>query len=119
MPDPLSDNAALNEIAETLDDIVDSLAGDYDSISGSSTFSAIGDTLTTLRAAEPEAMKTVVSNSGDDPVQVFENDKIVLIVPPGESRELPLSGKGTIKVKCPPGDSSAAAIATFKKTVES
>lgn len=120
MPDeaesPLSDNAALNQMVETLEAILLLEQGAYDSVSGSTVLAALTDVLATLRAAEPLALKTIVTNGGSDPIQVFEGTILICIVPAFDSRELPLSAQGIIKAKCDTGDSSFVAIATYKQT---
>lgn len=117
--EPLSDNAALNEMVDTLESILLLEEGAFDSIEGSADFVAVGDTLTTLRAADASALKTIVSNGGDEAIQVFQDGVLTMIVPANDSRELPLSGQGQIKAKCGAGLDSLVAIATYKQTAQS
>lgn len=120
MPDetaePMSDNAALNAIVEELESIEDHLTGEYDSITGDTTWRDVTDEKSSARTAEPLAIKTTVTNKGPSPVRVFEDGILVIIVPVGETEALPLSGKGVIQWECQTGQESEAALATYRKT---
>lgn len=113
--EPLSDNAALNAIVDELEIIETELTEDYDYVYGASNFVAVSDSQTQTRDADPQARKTVVCNKGPDTVRVREDNVFVLLIPAGESRALPLNGKGQIKVNCDTGDASQIAISTYVK----
>lgn len=118
MPDePLSDNAALNRMVDTLEATLLLVQGAYDSIEGDESFQVVEDSLLTLREEETHALKTVVSNGGANSIEVYQDDILTMIVPPGESRELPLASYGEIKAKCGSALESLVAIATYKQTV--
>jgi hypothetical protein len=106
-------------MVETLEAITLLEQGAYDTISGSSDFAAVGDTLSTLREADDTVLKTVISNGGDNAIEVYEDGVLVCIVPPNDSKELPLASKGQIKVKCADTLDSLVAIATFTQTIVS
>ena len=53
----------------------------------------LGTEESVLRLPDPMALKTVISNSGEDYAQIFEEHHLIQIVPPGTSRTLPLNAK--------------------------
>lgn len=114
--EPMSDNAALNAIVGELESIEGFLTGEYDSVGGDNTWRAVTDSKTLARATDATAIKTVVTNKGPNPVRVFENGILVLIVPANKTEALPLNGAGELKWECQSGLASEAALATFKKT---
>lgn len=113
----MTDNAALIAIVEQLEQLNSFFTGSYDAIAGDSDWRAVTTTLSLARAADPLAIKTVVSNRGASAIAVYEDTKLVCVVPDGESRELPLSGTGEIKWKCVIGSNADAALATYRNTV--
>jgi hypothetical protein len=114
--DPMTDNGALNAIVDELELISGHLTGAYDTVSGSTNWTSLTDAKVLAREQEPLAIKTVITNRGPDPVKVYEDDILVLIVPPSESAPLPLNGSGEIKWECSTGNTAQAALATYKKT---
>ena len=121
MPDEtageMTDNGALNEIVVQLLAIIAFLIGAYDEIDGDSTFSTVTDSAFKERDADPLSRRVSVSNNGPDTAQVLEGGVIVMLVPPGESRELPSAGQGEILIRAATGENASVALATYKDTV--
>lgn len=110
----MTDNEALIAIVLELESFNRTLSLAYDDVTGDATARAVTSTSSSARVADATAVKTIVTNTGAQSVQVFEDGILVAIVPAGTSRELPLTGLGVITWKCASGQSSTAAIATYQ-----
>ena len=107
---PLSDNDALNAIVDELGLIEEVVSDDYtDLVSTGITALANADILS--RIATPKAVKTTVINQGPCSVLVKEESVPVLIVPPMESKSLPMPGIGVINVSIIADAQAAANVA--------
>lgn len=119
MPDeiaePMDDNEALRRILAEFQELKSILAGEYDEID------MVGPTLVDdspglERAADSTAVKTVVTNDGPDRAYVYEDNNLVAFVGNNGDEQLPLTGKGAIKVVTQSGDTALVTITTFRKT---
>lgn len=113
----MSDNQALREILGQIALFRSIAAQQYDDVTGVNDQS-VSDEEPYERAAEPTAVKTVVTNveEDSDPVRVFEEGVLVAVLAYGESWVSPLNGAGAITVDCAEGGSSTIALATYTKS---
>ena len=70
--------------------------------------------LSHIRGADLMAKRTKVTNSGNTDAIIYEQGNVVAIVPPGETRELALSGRFIIEGKCESGTISIE-ITTYRR----
>lgn len=111
----MTDNEALVEILEELRAIEEDARNEYDAVYGSNS-EAVTNAVPYERDADDEAIKTVVTNLGDDVVRIFEGEALVKMLDINETWVSPLSGGGAILIDCAGGSESATiAIATFTK----
>src|SRR5687767_13806888 len=99
-----TDNEALNAMVDQLTAIENFLTGDYDTVTGDSTWRDVTDEKSSARGAQEDAIKTVVTNKGPDAVRVYEDDVLVLIVAPGTTGTVPMGGKGVLEWDCATGE---------------
>lgn len=113
--DPLSDNAALNALVTELEALAAFVGGKYDRVTGDANFVLVTDAGTYLRSARATGVKTAITNNGPNECVVRENGVIIALVPAGETKVLPLAGKGPLKVNVAAGETANIAVATFNK----
>lgn len=110
---PMSDNQALRETLGELRLQRASLAEQYDAVTGSNS-AAASNASPYERAAEPDAVKTVITNLGATPIRIYEEGALVAVKAQNETWISPLNGAGAILVDTASG-SSTIAIATYTK----
>ena len=109
----MTDNEALRYILAELRLQNRIALGHYVDIAGSKDY-AVSDSVTFSRNSCSKALKTVITKQGNSPCLVFENTKLVKILPAKETWISPLNGGGYIQVKCDTGLSTTVAIATYR-----
>ena len=92
---PMSDNEALRRIVSNMVAIESHIKGEYDDIIAEPDV-AISLAPAQIRAAQPLAVKTVVSNIGSTPARIYEDGVLVWKVPSGTTAELPLRATGVL-----------------------
>jgi len=113
--DEMDDNEALRRILGEFREYRREAVGEYDSVESVSGACGVGPSNALERAANANAVRTVVVNDGADRVYVTEDGHLVGTIGSNGDDELPLMGKGAIKVYCGSGGSSTASITTFVK----
>lgn len=94
----MTDNEALRRILASMQSMEIHLKQEYDSIETTMDL-ALNTTASVARAANADAVATVVANRGADDAYVYEDTKQVAIVKANTSMQLPLTGKGAITAK--------------------
>lgn len=115
---PLTDNEALNQISEDLEDISASLSPVYDDLDGDNAIE-VTTAAEVIRAANEDAVKTVITSLSSEGVfiTVYENDIIAAILHRHQTWTSPLGGGGEIKAKCSAGTATLA-IGTYTRLTD-
>lgn len=95
----MSDNEALRRILSSMQSMEVFLKQEYDSIATTADVTMNTSTAVAIRAAESDAVATVIANKGANDVYIYEDTKHVATVKAGTSLQLPLTGKGAITGK--------------------
>lgn len=113
---PMSDNEALRRIVSEAEKAVELMLEGYDAIEGDADLRPVSSVLPVTRLARPQAVKTVVTSIGPDPVLIREDGKIVHRIPgAGGSWVSALAGAGAIHCSCAEGQSASIALVTYIK----
>lgn len=72
----MDDNEALRRIVATLDEYLNLIAGQYTQVD-QATVASITTSLTALRSANPTALKTLVTNTGSQAIDIYEGGSLV------------------------------------------
>lgn len=113
---PMEDNQALREILGQIALFRSIAAQQYDAVTGSNS-EAVTLAAPYERAAEPTAVKTVITNLGATAVRIYEAGALVAVKAENETWVSPLNGSGAILVDVASG-SGTIAIATYTKEAE-
>lgn len=111
--DPMSDNEALREILGEVRLLDSAIRQPYVSLAPPENNQPVTAEEPYVRAANANAVKTVVTNIGAADVRVFEDGALVAILSNRDTWESPLSGAGEITVTTE--TESAVAVATYLK----
>lgn len=103
----MSDNEALRRILASMQSMEVFLKQEYDSIETTADIAMNTSTATALRAANNDAVATIVVNRGTNPLYVYEDENQVATIAGGASQQLPLTGKGAITGKSITGATTA------------
>lgn len=110
---PMEDNQALREILGQVALFRAIAAEQYDDVTGSNS-EAVTLAAPYERAAEPDAIKTVITNLGATAIRIYEAGALVAVKAQNETWVSPLNGAGAILVDVATG-SGEIAIATYIK----
>lgn len=113
--DPMSDNEALREILGETRVLEDAIRQRYTSTE-TEEGQAVADGAPYERAANPNAVKTVITNThATNPVKVYEEGGLVKILTPGETWASPLNGAGALAVTAEAAAPGEIAVTTYLK----
>jgi signal transduction histidine kinase len=107
---PLTDNAALNEILQLVQEIASALGQGYSDVIGNNNVN-VTTTPVTVDANE-FVVKRVITNLGSNLVQITEDGGIVAVIDYCQTWESAFTGAGQITLKCL-GTSSTVAVASY------
>jgi hypothetical protein len=112
---PMTDNEALRRILANVECITQVLTEPYNDVVGLGGLKAVNDSVGVTRGKVSNAVKTVVTNVGANPVWVWENGQLIGIVAPNGSLRSFGGGQGVILVKTAPssGLTSTVAVTTY------
>lgn len=108
----MSDNEALRSILGELRAQNALLLGKYETLEGNQN-RPVTSTLSVIRGPKGKAMKTVLTNQGANPCEIWEDGKLVYILDPKKTWTSPLNGGGNLQAKCATGQTTTLAHATY------
>lgn len=110
---PQSDNEALRRIVADLDFIIRLIGQDYTVLPGGLAI-PVSDQVTTIRAANADAIKSVIVNTGTQKAYIYEDGKMVAIIYPDQTWESATTGKFALSAQCPSTKSTTLSVATYQ-----